>query len=136
MVVDKGPRPWRGPGLSFRDEQCPKRAPGLSHTQDGSIYCVHCGAMVAVRGSEPGSFEQAVQNAAFIAGGVRCAFLLCSTNADIAMDVVSQPNGERATYPLCHLCWEDLKVAHRLGLPIMLSPEGVLWVNVYSPSSI
>lgn len=25
-----------------RDEDCPAREPGLSHTQDGSAYCVHC----------------------------------------------------------------------------------------------
>ncbi len=127
MVAD------RGPGLSFRDEQCPKRGPGLTHTQDGSIYCAHCGAMVIVNGSEPGAFERAVQNAALVAGSkVRCVFLLCANNAEVVMDVVSLPNGGRDTYPLCHLCWEDLRVADRLGLPIMLSSEGVLWVNVYS----
>ncbi len=35
--------------LGYRDEQCPARPNGLSHTQDGSIICVHCGQMVLVR---------------------------------------------------------------------------------------
>ena len=26
-----------------RDAQCPNRPPGLSHTQDGSHICIHCG---------------------------------------------------------------------------------------------
>ena len=32
-----------------RDEQCPKRGPGLSHAVDGDVYCTHCGDAVALR---------------------------------------------------------------------------------------
>lgn len=28
-----------------RDSPCPKRGPGLAHTVDGDITCVHCGQM-------------------------------------------------------------------------------------------
>ncbi len=28
-----------------RDEQCPKRGPGLTHIVDGGVTCVHCGDM-------------------------------------------------------------------------------------------
>lgn len=28
-----------------RDSQCPKRGPGLNHTVDGDIVCLHCGQM-------------------------------------------------------------------------------------------
>lgn len=38
--------------MEFRDQQCPKRAAGLSHTQDGSMYCTHCKQMTIKRGPD------------------------------------------------------------------------------------
>jgi hypothetical protein len=37
-----------------RDTQCPKRGPGLWHTTDGTITCVHCGATTYDRSENPG----------------------------------------------------------------------------------
>jgi hypothetical protein len=37
-----------------RDTQCPSRGPGLFHTTDGSITCVHCGATTYDRSENPG----------------------------------------------------------------------------------
>jgi hypothetical protein len=35
-----------------RDEQCPKRGPGLWHTTSGSWQCVHCDAVTYLGGDE------------------------------------------------------------------------------------
>jgi hypothetical protein len=35
-----------------RDEQCPKRGPGLWHTVNGSWQCVHCDAVTYLGGDE------------------------------------------------------------------------------------
>lgn len=128
MIADRGP----DNSLHFRDEQCPKRAPGLSHTQNGSINCESCGAMVAVREDKsPGPFEAAVKHADFVGGKARCAFLLCTSNAELEIGISDQ-GGKLVILPLCRLCAEDMKVAAERGLDLMVAPEGVLWVDVYS----
>jgi hypothetical protein len=37
-----------------RDEQCPKRGPGLWHTVDGGWDCLHCGETTFSRSDAPG----------------------------------------------------------------------------------
>lgn len=34
--------------MDARHNQCPKRGPGLSHTVDGTVFCVHCQVMTYV----------------------------------------------------------------------------------------
>lgn len=38
--------PVEGHGPPWRDEQCPSRGPGLSHMQNDSPACAHCGVVV------------------------------------------------------------------------------------------
>lgn len=39
-----------GGGPPHKDEQCPKRAAGLTHTQNGTPTCVHCGLWTRTSG--------------------------------------------------------------------------------------
>lgn len=41
MIVDRGPEPW--PNIN---DHCPNRGPGLTHTVNGGVTCLHCGKNV------------------------------------------------------------------------------------------
>ena len=114
-------------GPKFRDEQCPKRGPGLTHTQDGSIYCTHCGTMVFVRGSEPGPFVTLIAQSELMSGKATCVFLVCKEKAEVLILLAR----DQHQVPVCYLCREDIRLAERTGLEVLRSADGIVWVNPF-----
>lgn len=39
--------------MTYDDEQCPQRGPGLTHTGSGTPVCVHCGSSIVHREWSP-----------------------------------------------------------------------------------
>src|ERR1035437_830609 len=88
-----------GGSINYRDEDCPKRGVGLSHTQDG-MYCRECGVMLVVRGKDAGPFQKAIADSAILSKQARCAYMLCNEKADCRLEVESL-DGRVAMVPIC-----------------------------------